>query len=151
MAMGVTAIPRYEEFFRAAAEIDVDKDDLKRCNRFVFERTVDMLVRAQANAKANLRDTIEYWDLPITKGIQERIHEFEHVDRDIGLEPVLAELVAHPQLDVALSDEADARLPSVAGGLTVALARTFKIVDPKLVNPASEQWGRAFALFDLLL
>jgi hypothetical protein len=151
MAMGVTAIPKYERFFRAAAEVDVDKDDLKRFSGFVFERTIDLLIRGQANAKANLRDTIEFWDLPITKGLQERIHEFEHLDRDIGLEPFLAELVAHPQLDLALSEDADARLPSVAGGLSVALGRSFRIVDPKLRNPSSENWGRAFALFDLLL
>jgi hypothetical protein len=118
---------------------------------FVFERTVDLLIRGQANAKANVRDTIEYWDLPITKGLQERIHEFEHLDRDIGLETFLAELVARPQLDVTLSDETEARLPSVAGGLCTALACSFKVIDPKLANPSSEQWQRTFALFDLLL
>jgi Domain of unknown function (DUF1931) len=118
------------------AEVDVDKDDLKRFSGFVFERTIDLLIRAQADAKANLRDTIELWVLPITKGLQERIHEFERLDRDIGLEPFPAELVAHPPLDVTLSDETHARLPSVAGGLSVALGRAFKIVDPKLVNPS---------------
>jgi uncharacterized protein DUF1931 len=103
------------------------------------------------HAKANLRDTIEFWDLPITKGLQERIHEFEVLDRDIGLEPFLAELVAHPQLDVTLSEETDARPPSVAGGLSVALGHSFKIIDPKLVNPSSGHWERTFALFELLL
>src|SRR3954451_8020110 len=135
MAMGVTAIPKYERFFRAVAEVDVDKDDLKRFSGFVFERTVDLLIRGQANAKANVRDTIEYWDLPITKGLQERIHEFEHLDREVGLEELLAELVAHPQLDVTLSAETEARLPSVAGALCTALGRSFKVVDPKLANP----------------
>jgi hypothetical protein len=86
MAMGVSAIPRYERYFRAVAEVDVDKDDLKRFSGFVFERTIHLLIRAQANAKGHLRDTIELWDLPITKG-QERIHEIECLDRDIRLEP----------------------------------------------------------------
>jgi hypothetical protein len=151
MAMGVTATPRYERFFRSVAEIDVDKNDLKRLRGFVFERIVDLLIRGQANAKANLRDTIEYWDLPITKGLQERIHEFEHLDRDIGLEPSLVELVAHPQLDVTLSEETEARLPSVAGGLCTALGRSMTVIDPKLVNPSSEHWERSYRLFELLL
>jgi hypothetical protein len=151
MAMGVTAIPKYQRFFRAVVEVDVDKDDLKRLSGFVLERTADLLIRGQANAKANVRDTIEYWDLPITKGLQERIQEFEHVDADIGLETFLAELVAHPQLDVTLSEETEARLPSVAGGLCTALGRSFKVIDPKLANPSSEQWQRAFELFELLL
>lgn len=34
---------------------------------------------------------------------------------------------------------------------SVALARTFKIVEPKRKNPQSEDWERAFQLFDLLL
>jgi hypothetical protein len=151
MAMGVMGIPRFERFFRAVAELDVDKDDLKRFNGFVFEQTYDMLIRAGANAKANLRDTIEPWDLPIPKGLQERIHEFEKLDHEIEVEPFLEDLVARPQLDVTLTEETIARLPNVAGGLSVALARSFKIIDPKLENPSSGHWDQAFALFELLM
>ncbi len=151
MAMGVMGIPRFERFFRAAAEVDVDKDDLKRFSEFVFEQIYDMLIRAQANAKANIRDVIEPWDLPITNGLQERVHEFEKLDQDIELEPFLAHLAAQPQLDVSISDETTQQIPTLAGGLSVALARSFKIIDPKLVNPSSEHWERAFRLFDLLM
>jgi hypothetical protein len=35
--------------------------------------------------------------------------------------------------------------------LGVALARSFKIIDPKMVNPSSDHWERAFRLFELLL
>lgn len=151
MAMGVMGIPRFERFFRAAAEVDVDKDDLKRFSEFVFEQIYDMLIRAQANAKANIRDVIEPWDLPITKGLQERVHEFEQLDQDIELEPFLDHFAAQPQLDVSISDETAQRIPTLAGGLSVALARSFKIIDPKLVNPSSGDWERVFRLFDLLM
>jgi hypothetical protein len=151
MAMGLMAIPRYERFFRSVAEIDVDKDDLKRFSNFVFEQVYDMLIMGQATAKANLRDVIEPWDLPITKGLQERVHEFEKLDQDIELEPFLGDLAARPQLDVALGEETQERIPAVAGGLAVALARSFKIIDPKVVNPSSEHWERAFRLFELLM
>jgi hypothetical protein len=144
-------IPRFERFFGAVADLDVDKDDLKRFNEFVFEQIYDQLIRAAANAKANLRDVIEPWDLPITKGLQERIHEFEKLDQDIEVEPFLEDLVARPQLDVTISEETTERLPYVAGGLSVALARSFKIIDPKLKNPSSEHWERTFALFELLM
>jgi len=33
----------------------------------------------------------------------------------------------------------------------VALARTFKIIDPALKNPQSEHWERSQRIFDLLL
>jgi hypothetical protein len=151
MAMGVMGIPKFERFFRAAAGIDVDKDDLKRFDGFVFQQVYDLLIRAQASARANLRDVIEPWDVPITAGLQERIHEFEKLDHEIELKPFLADLAARPQLDVTIGDETMDRLPSVAGGLSVALARSFKIIDPKVVNPSSEHWERTFRIFELLM
>jgi hypothetical protein len=39
----------------------------------------------------------------------------------------------------------------VAGGLSVGLATTFEILDQDTSNPSSEDWERAFRLFDPLL
>lgn len=149
--MPVMAVPKFERFFRAAAGLDVDKDDLKRYSDFIHEKIHDLLVRGEANAKANLRDVIEPWDLPITKGLQERIREFEKLDEDIELEPILERLATRPQLSAELSQDTTAELPAIAGGLSVALARSFTIIDTTLVNPATEHWERAIRLFDLLL
>jgi hypothetical protein len=149
--MPVMAVSKFERFFRTAAGLDVDKDDLKRYSDFVEEKIHDLLVRGEANAKANLRDVIEPWDLPITKGLQERIHEFEKLDEDIEIEPILERLATWPQLSADPSQDTTAELPGIAGGLSVALARSFTIIDAKVVNPATEQWERAIRLFDLLL
>ena len=67
------------------------------------------------------------------------------------LKPILESLTALPPLDVTYSDETEAELSEVVGGLSVALARTFTIIDPTLRNPATEHWERAFRVFDLLL
>jgi hypothetical protein len=149
--MQVMNIPTFERFFRVVASLDVDKDDVKRHGDFVNHKIADLLVRGEANAKANSRDVIEPWDLPITKGLQERIDEFERLDDDVELEPVLEKLTASPQLDLSLSDETEARLPAVAGGMSVALARAFRLLDPDVKNPQTKHWERAFRLFDLLL
>jgi hypothetical protein len=124
---------------------------VKRHGDFVNHKIADLLVRGEANAKANSRDVIEPWDLPITKGLQERIDEFERLDDDVELEPVLEKLTASPQLDLSLSDETEARLPAVAGGVSVALARAFRLLDPDVKNPQTTHWERAFRVFDLLL
>jgi hypothetical protein len=79
------------------------------------------------------------------------IHAFRALDLDIGLERILDHSVPEPQLDLPYSEETEARLPDVAGGLSLALARTFKIIDPELKNPATEHWDRAFRIFDQLL
>src|SRR6202011_2199232 len=128
----VMAVATFERFFRLAAGLDVDKSDLKRYSDFVNDKLYDLLLRAQATAKANGRDVIEPHDLPITKGLQERIHEFRRIDEQIELQPILDHLAALPPLDLAYSTETEARLPAIAGGISVALARTFKVIDPGL-------------------
>ncbi|HZO65137.1 MAG TPA: DUF1931 family protein [Kribbellaceae bacterium] len=149
--MTVMAVHRFERFFRAAASLDIDKNDLKRYSDFVTDKLYDLLVIAQGTAKANGRDIIEPRDLPITKGLQERIHEFRKLDEDIELQPILEQLAAWPPLDVTLSKETESRMPGVVGGLSIALARTFTIVDPDVKNPQTSQWERAFRIFGLLL
>ena len=90
-------------------------------------------------------------DLPVTKGLQECMHDFRRLDEEIELRPILDALTARPPLDLALGDETERRLPDVVGGLSVALARSFKIMDPELKNPRTADWERALRTFDLLL
>jgi hypothetical protein len=149
--MALMGIAKFERFFRLAAGLDVDKSDLKRYGDFVNEKIYDLLVRGQAAAKANGRVIIEPFDPPITKGLQEQIHAFRNIDEQIELKPILDHLAALPPLDLAYSEETEARFPEIAGGISVALARTFKIIDPALKNPQSEHWERSQRIFDLLL
>jgi hypothetical protein len=145
------SIARFERFFRVAAGLDIDKNDLKRYSDFVNQKTYDLLLQGQATAKANGRDIIEPFDLPITRGLQERMYEFRDIDEEIELKPILDYIATQPQLDLTCSVETEARLPEIVGGLSVALARTFKIIDPALKNPQTLQWERAFSIFNLLL
>ena len=148
----VGGINQIEQVFRKVAGVDIDKSDVKRYYDFVDHKVRDLLLIGQAVASANNRDIIEPWDLPITKGLQESIHAFEKLDVDIGLEPLLDKTVPRPaDLDRPYSAETETRLPSIAGGLSVALARSFKIIDPNLKNPMTEHWERAFQIFDQLL
>ena len=82
----VMGVARFERFFRAAAGLDVDKEDLKRYADFVNRKIHDLLIRGEAVAKANGRDLIQPVDLPITKGMQESIHRFKEIDETIELE-----------------------------------------------------------------
>lgn len=149
--MPIMAVHRFERFFRSAGGLDVDKEDLKRYSDFILDKTYDMLVIAQATAKANGRDVIEKADLPVTKGLQECVHDFRKLDEDIELAPILERIAAVPPLDVTVSEEATHHLPHVVGGLSVALARTFKILDPQVKNPQTSHWERSFRVFELLL
>jgi histone H3/H4 len=145
------SIPRFERLFREVASLDVDKEDLRRHEEFVNRKVHDLLVRAVAIAKANGRDVIQRVDVPLTKGLQERMHEFRKLDDGAPLRDVLAALTRHPPLELEYSDELEAELPAIAGALSVALAHSFKLIDPDLKNPQTAHWERAFGLFDLLI
>jgi hypothetical protein len=147
----VMSVAKFEQFFRIAAGLDVDKQDLKRYSDFINRKIYDLLLRAEAAAKANGRVVIEPFDLPITKGLQESIHEFEKIDEQIELRPILEHLAAQPPLDLAYDEDIENHLPEVVGGLSLALARAFKIIDGNLRNPAAEHWQKCFRIFDLLM
>jgi hypothetical protein len=150
-ASHVMSIARFERFFRIVASLDVDKQDLKRYSDFINQKLYDLLLRAQALAKANGRVMLEPFDLPITKGLQECIHEFERLDEEIELRPILDHLATRRPLDLAYGEDVEARLPEIVGGLSVALARTFNIIDSGLKNPSGVHWRRCFRIFNLLL
>jgi hypothetical protein len=142
---------KFERLFRAAAGVSVDRDDMRAYLDFGNDAIYDLLVIAQATAKANARDVVNAWDLPVTKGLQESMHQFRRLDEEIELQGVLDSLAARPPLDLALDDDTQARLPQIFGGISVALARTFKIIDAEIKAVHTEQWERAFAVFRLLV
>jgi hypothetical protein len=146
----VMSVNKFERLFRIAGRIDVDKADLKRYGEFLNLKIYDLLARGQETALANDRDVVRPFDLPITKGLHECIRDFELLDETIELAPILEHLAARPPLDLKLGEDAEEFLPALAGGLSVALARAFKVIDPDLKNPKSEDWQRVFQIFDLL-
>ena len=138
--MPVVGFTKFERFFRAAGGVSVDRDDFRRCLDFVNDAIHDLLLIGQAAAKANARDIIEPWDLPVTKGLQESVHEFERIEEQIELRPILESLAARPPLDAALSKQTQARVPLLFGGISVALARTFKLLDAGLKAVHKQEW-----------
>ena len=70
-------------------------------------------------------------------------------ERDVRA--ALERLAARPPLDMGVSDEIDAELPCIFGGVSVGLARTFKILEPDLKYPQTRHWEQAMGIFNLLL
>ncbi|GAA0923452.1 DUF1931 family protein [Pseudonocardia zijingensis] len=147
----MAGIPELKRFFRSAAGIDVDKDDLKRFRLFVDEKVDDIAIAGRNSARWNGRDVIEPQDLPITKGLQERMREFDKLDEAVEIRELLSRTLRRPPDDITFSEETADVLSEVFGGISIALARSFRIVDPGLTNPSTEHWDRAFELFRLLL
>ncbi len=147
----IMGIAKFERLFRVAAQLDVDKDDLKRLTDFVNRKIHDMMIMGVVAAKANGRDIIRFYDLPITKGLQETMREFKKMEVELELQPILDQLAGLPQVELDYDEEVEAHLPELVGAITVALARTFKALEPTLRNPQTEHWERAQRIFDQLL
>jgi hypothetical protein len=149
--MPIAAVSTFERFFRTVGGVDVDKSDLRRFDEILNARIAAMLLRAREIASSNGRDVVEPQDVPITEGLRRSIIDFRKLDRDLGMSAILGRETAIPQIGVTPSADTEARLPEIAGGLAVALARTFALVDPHVKNPAGAQWERVARLFELLL
>ena len=145
-----TGIPLFERFFRSAAGIKVDKNDLRRFQEFVDEQIDGVSIAGRDAAKWNGRDVIEPQDLPITRGVQERMREFDKLEEADEVRNLLREQVRRPPADVTFSENTERLLVELFGGLSIALARSFRVIDPTSENPSAQHWDRAFALFRML-
>nr|WP_218671005.1 DUF1931 family protein [Microbispora sp. GKU 823] len=147
----VMAVPRFERFFRTAAGLDVDKEDLRRYSDFVNQKLYDLLVIGQAHAKANVRGRrrdlgpAHHQGPPGEHPPVPRPRRGHRAEADPGA----ARGVASARPVHRRGGEGTAARD--VGGLALALARTFTILDPGLKNPRTEQWERVIRVFELLL
>ena len=95
--------------------MDVDKDDLRRFREFVDQKIDDIAIAGRNSASWNGRDVIAPQDLPITKGLQERMREFDKLDEADEIRQLLRGAVRRPPADVTFSEETEDMLPEVFG------------------------------------
>ncbi|MCW2554126.1 MAG: hypothetical protein JWR78_3907 [Mycobacterium sp.] len=145
-----SGIPVFERFFRSVASIKIDKNDVRRLREFVDEQIDDIAIAGRNSARWNGRDVIAAQDLPITKAVQERMREFDKLEEADEIRELLRQVVRQPPGDITFADDTEQLLPELFGGLSVALARTLRVVDPTVSNPSSELWDRVFTLFRLV-
>ena len=64
----------------------------------------------------------------------------------------ILEAITHmPPLKYEIGEDVEEELPNIAGGILIALIKTFKTIEPKLKNPQTSHWERAKAIFETLL
>ena len=145
-----SGIPLFERFFRTVASIKIDKNDVRRFREFVDEQIDDIAIAGRNSAKWNGRDMIVPQDLPLTKGVQERMREFGKLEEAEEIRELLRQVVRRPPADITFAEDTEQMLPELFGGLSIALAHSFRVVDPTVSNPSTEHWNRVFTLFRLV-
>lgn len=147
----LTGVTQYEKFFRAAASLDIDKSDIRRIDDLMNRKLRDVLIMARRAAKMNGRDIIREADLPITKGIEERMQHFDKLDIELHVSEILARQAELPPLGMELDAEVEAQLPRLLGALIIAVAELCHVVDPHVKNPSSKHFDGAEKALDILL
>lgn len=142
-----SGVPVFQRLFRSVGHVKVDRNDVKRFRAFVDDMIDDIAITGRNAATWNGRDVIAPQDLPITKGVQERMREFDELEEAGEIRGLLAQSVRRPPADVTFSEETEDMLVELFGGLAVALARTFRAVDPEVANPGTEHWERVTTIF----
>ncbi|MFC9838176.1 DUF1931 family protein [Rhodococcus sp. NPDC127530] len=144
---------QFADIFRDVATLGVVKDDFHRFDDVVTAKLYDLLLVAQESAAAQHRHVVESTDLPITRGLQENIGLFRELGPSLRVDPIVERLAAYPPLDGILATGTRSGLPDITGGLSVALARTFRIVYPELrtVRARTTHWSVISTLVDLYL
>jgi hypothetical protein len=132
------------------ASIQIDRSDVRRFRDFVDQQIDDIAISGRNSARWNGRDVIAPQDLPITRGLQERMREFDKLEEAEEIRELLRQDVRRPPAEVTFAEETEQLLPEVFGGLSVALARSFRVIDPTLANPGTAHWERAFEMFRLV-
>lgn len=145
-----SGIPVFERFFRSVASVKVDKNDVRRFREFVDEQIDDIAIAGRNSAKWNGRDVIVPQDLPITKGVQERMREFDKLEEAEEIRALLRQVIRRPPGNVTFAEDTEDLLPELFGGLGIALAQAFRVVDPTVSNPSTEHWNRVFTIFRLV-
>lgn len=141
----------FARFFRLVANVNVEPQDAERYRQFVTRKLQEMVERAQAVAGANDRTNIRLCDLAIPNGLQRSMDAYRSLepilDRDMtlrvtGIQPLHGDDCPH---------EIEQLLPVIAGGLAIALGRSFRIVDARLQRAYCLHWDTAFDLMELVL
>jgi hypothetical protein len=142
---------RLEELVRRAAEINLDKSDLKRLSDFVGDKLYDLLITGVRHADYNNRDLIMVPDLPLTTGLRESMQNFELYEEQLEIEPILEQLATYPMLEHEPSQEVLDLLPQLVGTLIMVTVQMMTVVDPGVSNPDAETWDRTTEAIDLLI
>ena len=149
--MPVMGFTKFERFFRAAGGVSVDRDDVKRYLDFVNDAIYDLLIIGQATAEAE-RPRRHRAVGPA--GHQGPAGEHACVPAARGGDRAAADsgvAGGQPAARIALDVDTEARLPLLFGGVSVALARTFKLIDAEHEGGAHRGMGRSFSLFRQLI
>ena len=147
--MKVEGAYKIEQIFKKAAGLRLPKNRVKEVEEKIDAKLYDMLLVAQENTGYNGRDVIWLSDMPLTNAIKRSVSEFEKIEEELELKPILQRLAIHPPLRYEMEVALEKRLPEIAGVLIYILAKITAEFSPNDNTASEDELKRAFRVLDM--
>jgi hypothetical protein len=146
----IVSFKKLEAIFQKGAGLNLEKGQGEQILRIVEEKFHNLLKIGAERCHKNERYIITQFDLPITKGFEDSLRQFQLLKEEIELKNVLEFLKKIPPLRHPVSPKLEARLPDYIGAIILIFAKVLKEVGAER-KPSSRDIQRGKRILDLTL
>ncbi len=151
----IVGYSRLESLYRAFLGLDLDKSKAEMIIDVSSKKLEDLFRVGMERAYVRGSDVVEYYDLPITKGLQETIKWYrrereKHNDPRLELGPIVDYLMDRVK-GLVIGETVRDNLQDLTAAVLLLIGRVIKYVDPGTRKPSKEAIERAARILDLTL
>ena len=151
----IVGYSRLEGLYRTFLGLDLDKGKAEMIIDFSAKKLEDLFRVGMERAYARGGDVVEYYDLPITRGLAETIEWYRRErerlrDPRLELGPIVDYLLARVR-GLVIGESVRENLQDLTADLLLLLGLVVKHVDPGVRKPGKEALERAARILDLTL
>lgn len=151
----IVGYSRLEGLYRMFLGLDLDKSKAELIIELSSKKLEDLFRVGLERAYIRGSDVVEYYDLPITKGLQETIEWYRRErerlqDPRLELGPIVDYLVSRVK-GLAIGETVRDNLQDLTAAVLLLIGMVIKLVDPGTRKPSKEAIERAARILDLTL
>jgi len=151
----IVGYTRLESLYRRFLGLDLDKSKAEMIIEVSSKKLEDLFRVGLERAYIRGSDVVEYYDLPITKGLQETIEWYRREreklnDPRLELGPIV-DYLAGRIMGLVIGETVRENLQDLTAAILLLIGLVIKLVDPGTRKPSKEAIERASRILDLTL
>ncbi len=151
----IVGYSRLESLYRTFLSMDLDKSKAELVIDVSSKKLEDLFRVGLERAYIRGSDVVEYYDLPITRGLQETIEWYRRErerlnDPRLDLGPIVDYLAGRVK-GLVIGETIRDNLQDLTAAVLLLVGRVIKLVDPGTRKPSKEAIERAARILDLTL
>lgn len=151
----IVGLSRLEALYRTFVGLDLDKGRAKRILEIATLKLEDLFRESQERAWARGSDTVEWSDLPITRGLRQTIELYRRErerlnDPRLDMSPIVERLEQEIR-GLVIGESVRENLQDLTATMLLLVGFVIKKVDPKARKPSVDDIERAKQILDLTI